>query len=365
MNAKNDMDKQLVKCVVWDLDHTLWDGVLLEGDHLALRQGVLETIAGLDRRGILQSIASKNDHDLAMARLEAFGIAEYFLYPQINWNAKSASIKAIAEAINIAIDALAFIDDQAFERDEVRYAHPQVRCIDALDVDRLLMLPEMSPRFITADSQVRRKMYMSDVARKAAETAFSGAHEEFLAALNMRLTIAPAGAEDLRRAEELTVRTHQLNTTGYTYSYEELNGFVESDDHDLLICELQDKYGTYGKIGLALIERQPDQHLLKLLLMSCRVMSRGIGTIILNHLMDRARAAGVRLLAEYVANDRNRMMYITFKFAGFRELRRSGAAAILESDLSHLRAFPAYVQVDVLPGLPMSRRSAHDGSPSL
>ncbi|HKQ08675.1 MAG TPA: HAD-IIIC family phosphatase [Blastocatellia bacterium] len=362
MNVKNDAKKPLIKCVVWDLDHTLWDGVLLEGDSLALRPGVLEAITGLDRRGILQSIASKNDHDLAMARLESFGIAEYFLYPQINWKAKSASIQAIAEAINIATDSLAFIDDQAFERDEVRYAHPQVRCIDASAVGRLLEMPGMKPRFVTADSQARRKMYLSDAARKAAEADFSGAHEEFLAGLDMRLSIAPAGPEDLRRAEELTVRTHQLNTTGYTYSYEELHGFVQSDGHDLLICELQDKYGTYGKIGLALIERRPDQHLLKLLLMSCRVMSRGIGTIILNYLMARARAAGVRLLAEYVANDRNRMMYITFKFAGFRELRRNGDAVILESDLSRLQPFPAYVQVNVSQG---AYGSPHDCLPSI
>jgi FkbH-like protein len=336
---------------------------LLEGDRLTLRPGALAAITGLDRRGILQSIASRNDHDLAMAQLQAFGIAEYFLYPQINWNAKSASIQAIAEAINIATDSLAFIDDQAFERDEVNHTHPQVRCLDALEVDRLLELPEMMPRFITSDSQVRRQMYLSDIARKADEAAFGGAQEEFLSRLNMRLTIAPAGAEDLRRAEELTIRTHQLNTTGYTYSCEELYGFVDSADHDLLICELQDKYGTYGKIGLALIERQPGQHLLKLLLMSCRVMSRGIGTIILNYLMGRARNAGVSLLAEYIANDRNRMMYVTFKFAGFREVRRSGGSQILESDFSRLQAFPTYVQVDVLPELSKPQRSAHDGLP--
>jgi len=350
MKAKNGKDKQIVKCVVWDLDNTLWNGVLLEGDRLTLRHGIIETITGLDRRGILQSIASRNDYQPAMAQLQAFGIAEYFLYPQINWNAKSASLKAIAEAINIGLESLAFIDDQAFERDEVNFTHPQVRCIDACDADRLLEMPELNPKFITADSQIRRKMYLSDIARNAAETAFSGAQEEFLAGLDMRLTIARARPEDLQRAEELTVRTHQLNTTGYTYSYDELTGFLESEIYELLICELQDKYGTYGKIGLALIERQPGQHRLKLLLMSCRVMSRGIGTIILNYLMSRAQAAGVTLQAEYIANDRNRMMYITFKFAGFRELQRNGEAVILESDLSRrLPAFPAYVHVDIQP----------------
>jgi FkbH-like protein len=347
MSTKTALDKKVIKCVVWDLDNTLWDGVLIEGDEVGLRKGVVDVITALDGRGILQSIASKNDYDLAMAKLKEFGIEEYFLYPQINWNSKASSIKKISESINIGLDSVAFIDDQTFEREEVRYTHSEVFCIDALNLDGLLDLPEMKPRFITDDSKVRRKMYLSDIARKGAEETFIGTQEEFLASLGMKLTIGPARREDLKRAEELTVRTNQLNTTGYTYSYDELNQFIESKDYELLVCELEDIYGTYGKIGLALTERKPEQYTLKLLLMSCRVMSRGIGTIIINYVMGRAKDAGVRLVAEYVANGRNRMMYVTFKFAGFREIMRNGEAVLLEGDLSRLQEFPAYVQVNL------------------
>ena len=77
-----------VKCVVWDLDHTVWNGILLEDERVELRPGVLGIIRELDERGILQSIASRNDHAKAMERLEALGIADYFLHPQINWAAK-------------------------------------------------------------------------------------------------------------------------------------------------------------------------------------------------------------------------------------------------------------------------------------
>src|SRR5205809_6240941 len=102
--------KQSIKCVVWDLDNTLWDGVLLEDGQISLRTDVVDVIKTLDSRGILNSIASKNDHSAAMEKLEQFGLNAYFLYPQINWNSKAASIREIARSINISIDALAFID---------------------------------------------------------------------------------------------------------------------------------------------------------------------------------------------------------------------------------------------------------------
>src|SRR5579864_1392804 len=112
-------------------------------------------------------------------------------------------------------------------------------------------MPDMMPRFVTEDAARRRRMYLSDMVRVQAEREFVGASEEFLASLQMVFTIAPAREADLQRAEELTVRTHQLNTTGRTYSYAELNEFRQSPQHKLLIAGLEDKYGSYGKIGLA------------------------------------------------------------------------------------------------------------------
>ncbi|HZO75074.1 MAG TPA: HAD-IIIC family phosphatase [Ktedonobacteraceae bacterium] len=337
--------RQTVKCVVWDLDNTLWDGVLLEDEHVTLRQEVVEVIKTLDSRGILHSIASKNDHDLAMEKLQAFGLADYFLYPQINWNAKSASIKEIAHSLNIALDTFAFVDDQPFERDEVSAVLSEVLCIDATDAQTIPELPVMMPRFITGDSRNRRAMYLSDMQRNQAEKDFTGPSEEFLASLEMVFSIIPCGEEDLQRAEELTVRTHQLNTTGYTYSYEELNAFRLSQQHKLLVASLDDKYGSYGKIGLALVECNTDIWMIKLLLMSCRVMSRGVGTILINHIMSMAKAAGARLQAEFVSNNRNRMMLVTYKFGGFKEIEQDGERMVLENDLSTIQPFPAYVKV--------------------
>lgn len=336
-----------VKCVVWDLDHTVWDGVLLEDGDVTLRPGVVDVLRTLDERGILHAVASRNDHDAAMAKLEEFGIAEYFLHPQINWGNKSASVRAVAEALNIGVDTLAFVDDQPFERDEVAFAHPQVLCIDAVDAARMPDMPRMRPRFVTPDSRERRHLYRADERRREAQETHHGTDEEFLASLGMRFTIAPARERDLQRAEELTVRTNQLNATGYTYSYDELDTLRRSPRHDLLVAGLDDRYGSYGRIGLSLVERGEDAWTVKLLLMSCRVMSRGVGTVLLNHLIRSARTAGVALRAEFVPTERNRTMFVTYKFSGFREIAAHDGVRLLEHDGSHVPGFPPYMDVTV------------------
>lgn len=341
-------DRKAVKCVVWDLDNTLWDGVLLEGDQISLRDNVISIIKTLDGRGILQSLASKNDYSRAMEKLQQFGLHEYFLYSQINWNSKAASIQEIAKSLNISTDTVAFIDDQYFELDEVSFSLPEVLCIHVSDLEHLLDRPEMNPRFITEDSKRRRLMYVNDIERKKAEEEFIGPQETFLATLNMHFTIASAKEEDLQRAEELTVRTNQLNTTGYTYSYDELNQFRLSDKHRLFIANLEDKYGSYGKIGLALVECLESAWIIKLLLMSCRVMSRGVGTVMLNYLLNLAKENNVRLRAEFVSNNRNRMMYIAYKFAGFREVEKKGELAILENELNQIQAWPDYMKIQII-----------------
>ncbi|ARU60247.1 hypothetical protein CBW65_03600 [Tumebacillus avium] len=338
-----------IKCVIWDLDNTLWNGVLIEDGNVQLRDGILDIIQELDNRGILQSISSKNEHEMTMAKLKEFGIEEYFLIPHINWNAKSSNIKNIVTQLNIGMDTIAFIDDQPFEREEVAFALPEVLTIDALDTDQLLEMDAMTPQFITEDSKNRRKMYMSDFERKQIEENFEGPQDEFFAALEMEVTISNVSTEDLQRAEELTVRTNQLNTTGYTYSYEELDALRHSEDHKLMIVELTDKYGTYGKIGLVLVELGETEWTVKLLLMSCRVMSRGVGSIIINHLLMMAKENNVKLRAEFVKTDRNRMMYVTYKFAGFKEvIEEEGGKVIFENDLSMVQPFPDYVKVNIL-----------------
>jgi len=334
-----------IKCLVWDLDNTLWTGVLLEDPHVTLRDEVVDIIHTLDRRGILHSIASRNDRDAAIGQLQEFGLQGYFIHPQINWGAKSASIARIAEAINIGIDTLAFIDDQPFERDEVLSVHPEVYCYDVADMARIVDRTEMMPRFVSDESRHRREMLQAEITRNEIEESFEGAQDKFLTSLDMQLVICPAREQDLERAEELTLRTNQLNTTGRTYSYDELNDLRKSNDHHLLVARLKDKYGSYGTIGLALVEKHDSGWWIRLLLMSCRVMNRGIGGAIITHIRQLARNAGEKLFADMMVNNRNRMMYMTYKFNHFREIEKSGDLTVLENDLSQIPPFPGYLTV--------------------
>jgi FkbH-like protein len=247
------------------------------------------------------------------------------------------------------MDTILFVDDQPFEREEVKSVHPDVTCIDAAEYKSLPDLPRLNPRFITKDSARRRKMYQDDIKRKKEEETFEGPSEKFLASLNMKFVIHGAEEEDLKRAEELTVRTNQLNATGKTYDYDELNAFRLSDSHKLLVCELTDRYGSYGKIGLALIEIKEDHWHLKLLLMSCRVMARGVGTVLMSHIMQETKKAGKKLLADFKRTDRNRQMYVGYKFANFKEKSKDDEGYILfENDLSMIQPFPPYIEVKIL-----------------
>jgi len=209
----NSKDKE-IKCVIWDLDHTIWDGVLLESESVSLKEGIIEILELLDSRGILHSIASKNNYEDAMSKLREFGIDHYFLYPQIHWNAKSQSIATIRKKLNIGIDSLIFVDDQSFERDEVSSVHSEVFCVDALEYLELPAHPRLNPNFITEDSKRRRHMYLEDMQRNQEEEDYQGPKESFLASLNMSFIISGCEEEDLKRAEELTQRTNQLNSTG-------------------------------------------------------------------------------------------------------------------------------------------------------
>ena len=283
-----------------------------------------------------------------MEKLNEFNLSEYFLCPQINWNTKSSSIKYISEKLNISLDTIAFIDDQLFELEEVAFLFPQVLCINATDIGNVLSMERMNPLYITEDSINRRKMYLSSFERDLAEESFEGPNEEFLASLNMSFTISKAQKGSLARIEELTTRTNQLNTTGYTYSYEELDYLRQSNNHKLLIADLEDKFGSYGKIGLALIELNNESWVIKLLLMSCRVMSRGVGTIMLNHIMQSAKKANVKLFSEFIDSGRNRMMYVTYKFAGFKEAESKNGKILFQNDLTNIQNFPEYIKVQII-----------------
>lgn len=305
-----------VKCVVWDLDGTLWHGVLAEGGGTRLRDGVRETVLELDRRGVLQSIASKNEPGPALRRLDRLGLAEYFLVPQISWDAKSVLIERVAAGLGIGVDTVAFVDDSAFERAEVADALPEVRCFDLDDLSGLTERSEFDLP-ITVEASRRRHLYREAATRRTYEEGFVGPRSDFLRSLGMRLVVRPTRAADLVRAAELTQRTHQLNTTGLQLSAAQLAELIDDADSLVWSVSLSDQFGDYGVIGLVVVALEERQWRIRLFLMSCRVMGRNVGGAVLAVLAERAGAAGRDLVADFRPNDVNRQMYLVYRLAGF------------------------------------------------
>jgi FkbH-like protein len=140
---------RIFQCIVWDLDNTLWEGTLADAGPLGvrIRRAAVEAIETTDCRGILHSIASHNDYESAMSVLRGNGMEDYFVFPQINARAKSESIHRIAQRLHIAMDAIAFVDDQELERAKVQAALPGITVIDSAHCVRIPDRPEcMIPR---------------------------------------------------------------------------------------------------------------------------------------------------------------------------------------------------------------------------
>lgn len=308
-----------VKCLVWDLDDTLWNGTLLEGDHVFIDDEVRHTIEALDSRGILHSIASKNDHDLAWARLTELGVAEYFILPQIGWNPKSDAISHIAAQLNFSEDRIAFVDDQPAERAEVAFHLPDVRCYSQRQIVALREFPEFNPEIVTIDAGRRRHMYQAAALRDEYRNDFQGPDDAFLRSLDLSLRVERAAVEDLPRAEELTLRTSQMNATGIHYSEAMLRELCVDSDHEVMLASLDDRFGSHGVVGLVLVGKHGAFWHLKLLATSCRAVSFGVGATLLNWLISHAADAGVHLVADFRATERNRIMEVTYRFLGFND----------------------------------------------
>lgn len=308
-----------IKCVVWDLDNTLWKGTLLEDSRVVVDDAIRTVIRALDQRGILQSVASKNDFELAWARLEETELSNYMLIPQIGWNPKSHAIREIATKLSFSYNTIAFVDDQATERAEVNFHFPDVRCYDASAISNLLDRQEFNPRRVTVESKHRRQMYQASLQRDCEREEFVGPDDEFIRSLQLELSINNAIADDLARVEELTLRTSQMNATGIHYSEDRLHELRASSDHEVLIGTLTDKFGTYGAIGIALLQKLDFHWRIKLLATSCRVITLGIGSVILTWIINRAAEAGVHLIADFRRTERNRIMEIAYRFAGFND----------------------------------------------
>lgn len=324
---------KFVKCVAWDLDNTLWKGILVEDgvDKLVLNDEAVKLIKELDRRGIVHTILSKNDYAPAWKALERFGLAEYFVFPHINWLPKSGNLQAVAKEINIGLDTFAFIDDSAFERGEVGERCPMARVFDETQIGELASRPEFNPP-ISAESAGRRSSYQKEMQRVAAAQEFDGDYASFLRSCEIMLSLIPLGGASSAiydRCYELIQRTNQLTLAGRRYSPDEFVNLLAPAEVEAWAIKCQDKYGDYGIVGVVVC-RQTDKEMSILeFVMSCRVAKKQCEYAVLHSLALRAKLSGRRSFhATVVKTGRNTALVEAFDEMPFRKSAGVDATAV-------------------------------------
>ena len=313
-----------VKCVVWDLDNTLWNGTLVETEDpmtLTLNSGIREVIEELDQRGIIQSVASKNDFEPAMEVLNHLGVAEYFLYPQISWGPKSGSVEQIAQSLNIGIDALALIDDTPFERQQVQSVWPQVRTYDVTEIDSLLARPEFDVP-ATAESRSRRAMYRAEEQRNTLMKADHTDIVDFLRKCNLKLHLfTPTTEEEKLRCYELIVRTNQLNMSGRKYTPEEFEEVLARTDHQNFAFSCADDFGEYGIVGFGQYRVEGEVLVFTEFAMSCRVAGKFVESALFAHLLENENCKDGSFVVQ--KTKKNILLRNTLERVGFKSIAES------------------------------------------
>ena len=279
-----------VKCVAWDLDNTIWDGILGEDgpEGVTLRPQVAEVIRRLDERGILNTVCSKNDEALAKAALEKFGLWKFFLYPKINWMPKSGNLTEISKLLNINIDTFAFVDDSAFERAEVELTLGCVRVYADTEAESLLSLPEFDVP-VTEDSKKRRAFYMAEAKRQDAFTGSdSGDYKSFILSCGFVIDVAACETEqDIERCHELLMRTNQLNASTNRIPAGEFRIIVADPAKKVLRVKCVDRYGEYGTVGCLILIAKEDTLLCTDFVISCRVAKKKVESALIMFLMQK------------------------------------------------------------------------------
>jgi FkbH-like protein len=264
---------------------------------------------------------------------------------KVNWNPKSESLREIAATLNIGIDSLLMIDDSNYEVAEISNAVPEVVVLQAPDEPALLPdLIASSGLFrnlkVSAEDLARTDMIRQEAARTDASAAMT--REEFLASLELSLEYIHVGDEHIGRVAQLTNKTNQFNLTTIRRTEADIRALVGSDDHIVRAIRVSDKFGDYGLVGVAIVDTSADEWQLDTVLMSCRVLSRGIETTLIATLASEAGEAGAKaLVGRYVPTLKNPLVADLYPSHGFSEISEGEYRA----ELSAITPAPAYVKV--------------------
>lgn len=337
-----------VKCVVWDLDNTLWEGVIGDDgpENVRPNENAIGVIRKLDERGIIQSVASKNTYEIAWAKIEQLGLADYFLYPAIHWGPKSESLQKIAAELNINVDTVALIDDSPFERGETLAALPQVRTYDACDIEKLLSADEFDLP-VTNTGRNRRLSYLSEARRKQVAASWSNDIEGFLRSCEMVLRIGFPKESHKTRCLELIQRTNQLNLSGRRFSVEEFDKLLKTKTLECYVLACSDKYGDYGLVGFVSIDVQTSKPVIRDVVLSCRIAQKKVEETFLYWYCRKVQQRGVGCLrALLVWTERNAPLRDVFAKLPFREVSKNKDVQLLEFVFEEAVSIPDVIKVE-------------------
>lgn len=299
------------KCIVLDLDNTLWGGVVGEdgmenialsltppgNSFMAFQQALLDH----HNRGVILAINSRNNPADAWETIKKHPNMilkeNHFAATRINWKDKAENLKELAEELNIGLDSMVFLDDDPINRGLVRDALPEVETPDLPQdpseyVRFLNSLNYFESQAITDEDRMRGNLYVTERLRKEEEKNHKN-KENFLNELDLELFIYKDDSSSISRLSQLTEKTNQFNVLKKPLTEKEIQDLISNPQHLVLHARLQDKFGDYGIIALALLEKSEKIWNINSLLMSCRALGRGVEEAFLKAILKNAYQAKI------------------------------------------------------------------------
>lgn len=328
------------KCLVLDLDNTLWGGVIGDDGLSGIQIGELGTghafsdfqkwLKELKNRGILLTVCSKNNEETAKEPFEkhpemVLRLEDFSMFVA-NWEDKARNIRTIQQALNIGMDSMVFLDDNPFERELVRIMIPEITVPElpedpALYLQYLRGLDLFETASYSREDAGRTEQYREKAQRAAFEAAFQS-YDDYLEALQMRASAAAFDPFHYPRIAQLTQRSNQFNLRTVRYTEAEIEALAQDDSRIGLYFTLKDKFGDHGLISVVVLEKQPEDTLfISEWLMSCRVLKRGMEEFIVDKILSVAAQQGFRrVVGEYIPTPKNAMVKDLYEQLGFARL---------------------------------------------
>ena len=327
------------KCIVLDLDNTLWGGVIGEDGFNGIMLGpeppgntyveFQRVLLSLFQRGIILAINSKNNKDDVLKVIEEHPYMilkkEHFASMRINWNDKVSNIKEIANELNISADSMVFFDDDPVNREFMKLNMPQILTVDLpLDssqyVQTIKQMNEFDVLNITAEDITRGKMYVEQEKRNNLEQATPNL-ESFLKNLELKILIKNSNEFTIPRISQLTLKTNQFNLTTKRYQESDIKKISDNDKYIIGCVQVEDKFGDNGITGVFIVNKTNSQEwFIDTFLLSCRVMGREVEKAILGHIINRAKEDNVELIkTQFLSSQKNKPIENFLPNCGFKK----------------------------------------------